>query len=284
VTAGAERAQQTELTFDEAEAGDVASDREDDAIDQLFDRLANRDDEVRSVRERLEALSGTSRVRRGRDGRRRRSGRIRRAPRVVRRRSERPRGRERDPRDDSAVASLDAEIDRLDDELEALSDALHSDRGRHRRLRRCARGRRVDRCRRTGRSRRPAHRSGRATSKPPPTGWQRSDGRSMGCGRTWKTSRRLPRPSGPRDRRGNRLATERRRRRPRGGHRANRTRIDGIAGRLEGTTDASRRRFGPPRATIRPNRRALRRGRRRSTRRSKASRRQFTISTRRFRR
>jgi len=124
VTAGAERAQQTELTFDEAEAGDVASDREDDAIDQLFDRLANRDDEVRSVRERLEALSE--------DLESVEEGTV--AADEVDEFDERLESFADDLSDlaaesethasDSAVASLDAEIDRLDDELEALSDAL----------------------------------------------------------------------------------------------------------------------------------------------------------------
>ncbi|WP_226040766.1 chromosome segregation ATPase [Natrinema sp. DC36] len=124
VTAGAEGAQQTELTFDEAAASDAASDREDDAIDQLFDRLANRDDEVRSVRDDLEALSADLESVEERTA----------AADEVDELDERLESFGDDLTDlatesethasDSAVASLDAEIERLDDELEALSDAL----------------------------------------------------------------------------------------------------------------------------------------------------------------
>ncbi len=46
----------TELAFDEFDAAETTPDPTDDAIEKLFDRLANRDDEIQSVREDLDAL------------------------------------------------------------------------------------------------------------------------------------------------------------------------------------------------------------------------------------
>ncbi|MFD1564847.1 chromosome segregation ATPase [Haloarchaeobius amylolyticus] len=46
----------TELAFDEFDAAETTPDPTDDAIEKLFDRLANRDDEIQSVREDLEYI------------------------------------------------------------------------------------------------------------------------------------------------------------------------------------------------------------------------------------